>query len=901
MIAAMERRNWYLLTNSLVAAWFVAAGVAVVVHRFVPHALWLMVHLTLLGAASTAILIWSQHFADTLLRHPGPGGRVALGTRLVAHTVGSVAVVVGIMTELWGLVAAGAAVIGMNAIVHAVLLLRQLRTSLPARFRPLVRYYVASALVFAVGVGLGAWLAAEPGGGLHERILVAHATLNLLGWIAITVIGTAILLWPTVLHAKVRDETDAGARRALPILLFGLVVVVLACIVGAQVLVAVGVAIWIVGLGFVLGQGVRQAREMPPGSYAGWSIAAGMVWLLVCAAMYAGAAVLAPDWLALLDSFAWLVGPFVAGFVVQLLLGALSYLLPVVTIGSPKSAKLAAEELDRGAAFRIVSINGGILLYLLPVPSLVKVLLSLYVFGVFVSFLVLAVRAIVIARRSRRAEGEHPDRSRTVMLGAAPAKAPEPRTSRSGMVVSAVGVLALLVAGGVAADPAAAGIGTAPASEIAATGETTTVTVEVEGMRFVPGMIEVPAGNRLVVEFRNTGTDVHDFTVENGVRSPRLSPGEHATVDVGVVGADLHAWCSVAGHRQMGMELQIIAVGGPDAAGDDGGDGDADGSDATGHSMHGGMHGDGGDGSGGAAASAADDLDLEREPGDGFEARDATLEPAPSATRHELTLKVTEVEREVAPGVTQTLWTFGGTAPGPTLHGKVGDVFEITLVNDGTIGHSIDFHAGMLAPNEPMRTIQPGESLVYTFTATKAGVWMYHCSTMPMSTHIANGMFGAVVIDPPGLAPVDREFILVQSELYLGPQGGEVDAAKVTAERPDLVVFNGYANQYRFEPLEASVGERVRVWVLDAGPNRPSSFHVIGGQFDTVWSEGDYLLRAGGSTGAGGAQALGLMPAQGGFVELEFGEAGDYPFVSHIMVDAERGASGLFHVTDAPQ
>ncbi len=92
-------------------------------------------------------------------------------------------------------------------------------------------------------------------------------------------------------------------------------------------------------------------------------------------------------------------------------------------------------------------------------------------------------------------------------------------------------------------------------------------------------------------------------------------------------------------------------------------------------------------------------------------------------------------------------------------------------------------------------------------------------------------------------------------------------------------------------------GERVRVWVLDAGPNRPSSFHIVGGQFDTVFSEGDYLLKDGGSTGAGGAQALALQPAQGGFVELVFPEAGDYPFISHIMSDAEKGAKGVFHVT----
>jgi len=259
-------------------------------------------------------------------------------------------------------------------------------------------------------------------------------------------------------------------------------------------------------------------------------------------------------------------------------------------------------------------------------------------------------------------------------------------------------------------------------------------------------------------------------------------------------------------------------------------------------------------------------------------------------------MKVNEVDREVAVGIRQKLWTFNGTAPGPTLHGRVGDRFEVTLINDGTIGHSIDFHAGALAPDAPMRTIAPGRSLTYRFTATRSGIWMYHCGSMPMTAHIANGMFGTVIIDPPGLAKVDREYVLAQSELYLGPQDRPVDAAKAAAERPDAVVFNGFARQYDFEPLVARVGERVRIWVLAAGPNRGTSFHVVGGQFDTVFSEGGWLLRPGDGS-SGGSQVLSLGAAQGGFVELSLPQAGNYPFVSHAMVDAERGAHGLFRVT----
>jgi nitrite reductase (NO-forming) len=426
-------------------------------------------------------------------------------------------------------------------------------------------------------------------------------------------------------------------------------------------------------------------------------------------------------------------------------------------------------------------------------------------------------------------------------------------------------------------------------------------------MRFSPDVVEVPAGDRLVVELVNADDQVHDLVLENGAGSGRLPAGERTRLDVGVVQADLDGWCSVAGHRLMGMTLRVVATG-PGAAppaGEEGHDPSLHDPSLHDPSLH----------DPAAAASAAQDVDLMAEPSGGWTAPDAVLpraatsgtdargtttEPDPDGTGrlHRVTLRVTETVAEVAPGVRQTRWTFGGTAPGPVLRGQVGDTFVVTLENDGSIGHSVDFHAGALAPDGPMRTIGPGERLTYTFRADRSGIWMYHCSTMPMSLHIANGMFGAVVVDPPDLAPVDHELLLVQSELYLGAQGADADPARLATQQPDLVVFNGYANAYRYAPLRVRTGERVRVWVLDAGPNRPSSFHVVGGQFDTVYSEGAYLLRDGGPTGTGGAQALALQPAQGGFVELELPEAGHYSAVTHVMGDAEKGAQATIEVTD---
>ncbi len=417
--------------------------------------------------------------------------------------------------------------------------------------------------------------------------------------------------------------------------------------------------------------------------------------------------------------------------------------------------------------------------------------------------------------------------------------------------------------------------------------------VTASDMRFHPAAVSVPAGNRLVIRLTNTDdAQVHDLALETGQHTPRLAPGDSATLDVGVVGRSLDGWCTVVGHRQMGMVFRVDVVGGP---------GDADRSATGGHT---GGHRSGHDqpsGSSGASGqadgsrSAAADLDLTREPGRDFRAHDAAL-PARPGRVHRISLTARDVDTEVAPGVWQTLWTYNGTAPGPTLHGHVGDRFVVTLHNAGTMGHSIDFHAGSLAPDGPMRTIAPGESLTYRFTATRSGIWLYHCSTMPMSAHIANGMFGAVVIDPPHLPPVDREYVLVQSEYYLGPQHGTVDVSRLATGDPDLVTWNGYADQYDARPLRARVGERVRVWVLAAGPNRGTAFHVVGGQFDTVFAEGAYLLRRGSAT-RGGSQVLDLGPAQGGFVELTFPQAGHYPFVSHAMIDAERGAHGMFTVT----
>lgn len=272
--------------------------------------------------------------------------------------------------------------------------------------------------------------------------------------------------------------------------------------------------------------------------------------------------------------------------------------------------------------------------------------------------------------------------------------------------------------------------------------------------------------------------------------------------------------------------------------------------------------------------------------------RDATL-PALQPSPLSLTYHMRDAALEIAAGVTFNSWTFEGTVPGPVLHIKQGDTVQFTLVNDAASGHSMDFHSARTPWDKNYVTIIPGQSLSFDWTADFPGVFMYHCGTAPVLHHISNGMYGAVVVDPdPPLAPA-REYVLIQSEFYAsegenGTWDGDLD--KMLAARPDLLAFNGIAFQYRDNPLPASVGETIRLYVMNAGPTLFSAFHVIGTIFDRVYVDGNprNVLE--------GVSTYTVAPGQGCTFELTVPEAGKYPFVTHSFAYTELGAVGLLDV-----
>jgi nitrite reductase (NO-forming) len=413
--------------------------------------------------------------------------------------------------------------------------------------------------------------------------------------------------------------------------------------------------------------------------------------------------------------------------------------------------------------------------------------------------------------------------------------------------------------------PAPSGSGGGGGGQLAGTIDVTAVDIAYE-----PAELEVEKAGRYAVRLQNDGAIEHDITFADGTMAVAAA-GQATDVEVDVPAAGITFFCSIPGHADAGMRGAITVKG--QTAG-------------------------GGDGHGGPVPSA----DVEPDPdAPAYTLFDPAAPARLSGTTHEVELVIEEKPMTVAEGFVQQVWTFNGTVPGPVIRVKVGDTIRVVLRNpaEATVSHSIDFHSSQVAWNDEMTSIAPGEEKVYEWRADYAGVWMYHCGTSPALHHIANGMYGMVIVEPAdGLPPVDAEFAMVQSEWYLGPQGEPASLAKAAAAAPapDYVVFNGIANQYADNPIEVGTGDRVRVFVLNAGPSIDSSFHVVGTIFSSVTKEGVQLLP--GNTGSWGSQAVDLSPAQGAIVEMVMPEDGLYPMVTHAFNFVGRGALGLFQAGD---
>ncbi len=268
-------------------------------------------------------------------------------------------------------------------------------------------------------------------------------------------------------------------------------------------------------------------------------------------------------------------------------------------------------------------------------------------------------------------------------------------------------------------------------------------------------------------------------------------------------------------------------------------------------------------------------------------------------------LESVEQEARLADGVSFTFWTFNGTVPGPFVRVRVGDMIEVHLKNaaNSAMVHSVDFH-GAIGPGGGSAGLQvaPGQEKVLTFKAMVPGVYVYHCATPMVAEHIANGMYGLLVVEPEGGLPrVDHEFYVMQGEIYTegayGQQGSQqFSVDKLLAEHPEYIVFNGAVGAIsKLHPLHAKVGETVRIFFGDGGPNLTSSFHVIGEIFENV-----YQLGSLDNPPIHGVQTVTVPPGGSTVVEFKPEIPGQYVLVDHALSRMEHGLVGLLEVEGPP-
>ena len=263
-------------------------------------------------------------------------------------------------------------------------------------------------------------------------------------------------------------------------------------------------------------------------------------------------------------------------------------------------------------------------------------------------------------------------------------------------------------------------------------------------------------------------------------------------------------------------------------------------------------------------------------------------------------LKTVEVTGQLANGATYRYWTYNEQVSGPLIRVRVGDTVEIRMTNDegSVFPHNIDLHAVTGPGGGGEATMAaPGETKSFTFKALSPGLYVYHCATPMVAEHISSGMYGMILVEPEdGLPPVDREFYVMQGEIYteeaFGARGEQVvDYDKLLNETPEYYVFNGAAYGLKDKTLNAEVGETVRIYFGVGGPNKTSSFHVIGEIFDTV-----YPLGSATSQVVNDVQTVTVAPGGATAVDIKLEVPGDYVLVDHALSRVERGLAGILNV-----
>ncbi|HVI52059.1 MAG TPA: copper-containing nitrite reductase [Candidatus Sulfotelmatobacter sp.] len=381
-------------------------------------------------------------------------------------------------------------------------------------------------------------------------------------------------------------------------------------------------------------------------------------------------------------------------------------------------------------------------------------------------------------------------------------------------------------------------------------------------------VLNVREGDQVQINLINGEGAEHDIVVPDFHAASQHVVGKGASSSIvfqaGSPGSFTY-YCSIPGHREAGMQGAISIAAAPAGATPD------------------------------AGAS------IDRDPSD---------LPPPVGDRAPTTLRVDleTIERigRLDDRTTYSFWTFNGKVPGPFLRARVGDTIELHLKNDknSMMNHSIDLHAVNGTGGGAVFTeTEPGQERGFVFKALTPGLFVYHCATPMVANHISNGMYGLILIEPAGGLPkVDHEFYVMQGELYTTSPFGtpgqqEFDLDKLVAERPDYFTFNGSVGALsKDHPLQSKVGDSVRIFFGDGGPNFTSSFHVIGQIFDRAYEDGGLT-----SQPLTGVQTISVPPGSAAMVEFTTKVPGRFTIVDHALSRLEKGLAGSLIVSGPEQ
>ncbi|HEY0644905.1 MAG TPA: copper oxidase, partial [Nocardioides sp.] len=430
-----QARGAWALRDRPGVLWLVLALLVALAHPFVPDAVWLLTHLVLLGALTHSAMVWSTHFAATILKSPPTiDDRRVQSRRLLLLLAGTSMVVVGVPSTWCPLTVAGAVTVSAAVAWHATQLVRRLRRALPGRFRVTVRFYIAAAACLPVGATFGVLLARQPADPWHGRLIAAHVATMALGWLGLTMTGTLVTLWPTMLRTRMDDRAERLARQSLPFFLVALAVIDATALAGLSVGTAAGLVLWLAALAWWGRALVGPLRHRPPRELGPASVGFALLWL--AGGLVAAAVTVATRGVTDLGDLTGRIAAVVAaGFGLQLLTGALSHLVPSVLGGGPSVVRAGQHWLEKGAVARLTLVNGGLLVCLLPVPSGVRVVASSLVLLAFAAFVPLMLRGIRAAVAARRA-----------LVAGAPVETPERTPWSLGQLGAATSALALAVA-----------------------------------------------------------------------------------------------------------------------------------------------------------------------------------------------------------------------------------------------------------------------------------------------------------------------------------------------------------------------------------------------------------------------------------------------------------------------